>query len=50
MTARLQDLGVELRPDPSRVVARLFLPGEGITPRASRAGAIVRRILDLPQA
>lgn len=48
MTPRLLDLGVELRPDPSRVVARLFLPGEGVTPRPSRAGAIVRRILDLP--
>jgi len=46
--ARMHDLGVELRPDPSRVVARLFLPGEGITPKPSRAGAIVRRILDLP--
>ncbi|MEO8261169.1 MAG: glycoside hydrolase family 130 protein [Pseudolysinimonas sp.] len=39
---------MELLPDPSRVVARLFLPGEGITPKPSRAGAIVRRILDLP--
>lgn len=48
MTPRLRDLGVELLPDPSRVVARLFLPGEGHTPRPSRAGAIVRRILGMP--
>lgn len=48
MSPQLRDLGVELVPDPSRVVARLFLPGEGVTPKPSRAGAIVRRILDLP--
>ncbi|MCU1416502.1 MAG: glycosylase [Schumannella sp.] len=41
---------MELLPDPSRVVARLFLPGEGVTPKPSRAGAIVRRILDLPES
>lgn len=46
---RLRDLGVELLPDAARVVARLFLPGEGITPAPSRAGAIVRRILELPE-
>ena len=45
----MHDLGVELLPDPSRVVAQLFLPGEGLTPKPSRAGAIVRRILDLPE-
>jgi predicted GH43/DUF377 family glycosyl hydrolase len=45
----MHDLGVELRPDPSRVVARLFLPGEGVTHRPSRAGAIVNRILDLAE-
>ena len=49
MNARLHDLGVELRPDPGRVVARLFLPGEGVTPTRSRAGGIVRRILALPE-
>lgn len=49
MTAVLEDLGVELVPDPSRVVGRLFLPGEGIIPMPSRAGAIVRRILGMPE-
>jgi predicted GH43/DUF377 family glycosyl hydrolase len=48
VSARLQDLGVELLPDPSRVVARLFLPGEGVTPTRSRAGGIVSRILAMP--
>lgn len=44
MTVRLEDAGVELRPDPARVVTRLFLHGEGIARRPSRAGAIVRRL------
>lgn len=44
MSVVLHDLGVELSADPSRVVARLFLPGEGVAPRPSRAGAIVRRL------
>jgi predicted GH43/DUF377 family glycosyl hydrolase len=49
MTVVLEDLGVELVPDPSRVIGRLFLPGEGIAPVPSRAGAIIRRILSMPE-
>lgn len=48
MTTLLRDLGVELSPDPTRVVARLFLPGEGITPTRSRTKDIVDRIVAMP--
>ncbi|MEO8094447.1 MAG: glycoside hydrolase family 130 protein [Pseudolysinimonas sp.] len=50
MTALLRDAGVELLPDASRIVARLFLPGEGLLPKRSRAGDIVRRIRSTPPA
>lgn len=48
MTALLRDLGVELLADPARVVARLFLPGEGIIPTRSRTKDIVERIVAMP--
>ena len=38
-----------LDPDPSRVVARLFLPGEELAQPRSRASAIVARLLALPE-
>jgi predicted GH43/DUF377 family glycosyl hydrolase len=44
MTIEVRDVGVELQPDDSRVVARLFLPGEGYTRTGSRAGNIMERI------
>jgi predicted GH43/DUF377 family glycosyl hydrolase len=44
MTETLADAGIELGPDPSRVVARLFLPGEGFTRTGSRAAGIIERI------
>ena len=40
----------ELRADPSRVTARLFLPGEGPHLAHSRAGAIAARVLALDEA
>lgn len=40
----------ELLPDPSRVVARLFLPGEEPHAAHSRAGAIADRVLALDEA
>jgi predicted GH43/DUF377 family glycosyl hydrolase len=51
-TARplVHHLDAELRPDPSRVIARLFLPGEELPHGRSRAGAVVRRVLALPEA
>jgi predicted GH43/DUF377 family glycosyl hydrolase len=39
-----------LAPDPSRVVARLFLPGEEFPQSRSRAGAVVERVLALDEA
>lgn len=48
MTQLMQDAGAELRPDPSRVMARLFLPGEGYTRSGSRAGDIMDRINATP--
>jgi len=50
VTVLLTDLGVELRADPGRVVARLFLPGEGISPARSRTSDIVERIVAMPPA
>jgi predicted GH43/DUF377 family glycosyl hydrolase len=38
----------ELTADPGRVVARLFLPGEGLPSTHSRAARIVGRVLSLP--
>lgn len=40
----------ELRPDPSRVIAQLFLPGEEPHRGHSRAAAIVARVMALPDA
>ena len=37
-----------LHADPSRVVAQLFLPGEGVRSTRSRAAQIVDRVLELP--
>jgi predicted GH43/DUF377 family glycosyl hydrolase len=39
----------ELRPDPARVVARLFLPGEELHGLHSRVGSIVDRLLALDE-
>lgn len=39
-----------LRADTSRVVAQLFLPGEGVASTHSRAAQIVDRVLELPAA
>lgn len=43
----LHHTDARLRPDPSRVVARLFLPGEELPQVRSRAGAVVTRVLAL---
>ena len=42
-------LDAELRPDPARVVARLFLPGEEMYVSRSRVGAVVARILAMDE-
>jgi predicted GH43/DUF377 family glycosyl hydrolase len=47
----ITDTGIELRPDHHRVVTRLFVPGiEEVGPGDSRAGAVLQRILELPEA
>ena len=38
-----------LAPDPSRVLARLFLPGEELPGGRSRAGAVAGRVMGLPE-
>jgi hypothetical protein len=43
-------VAAELRLDPARVVARLFLPGEQPHQTRSRAGAIADRVLALDEA
>ncbi len=39
----------DMRPDPGRVIARLFLPGEDLPHGRSRAGNVVDRVLALPE-
>jgi predicted GH43/DUF377 family glycosyl hydrolase len=42
---------LELRPDPTRVIARLFLPGQEILANGmSRADAVIQRVLDMTEA
>ena len=38
-----------LRPDPARVIARLFLPGEELHRARSRASQVVARVMSLPE-
>jgi predicted GH43/DUF377 family glycosyl hydrolase len=44
----VRDAGVELRPDPRRVIADLFLPGESTPGSASRAEQVIARLRALP--
>jgi predicted GH43/DUF377 family glycosyl hydrolase len=47
---RAHRTGIELRPDPTRVVARLFLPGEEPHVAHSRAQEVVARVMALDEA
>lgn len=49
MTVAVEQHDAGLAPDPSRVVARLFLPGEGIASTRSRAAEIAARVMRIPQ-
>ena len=50
-SAVVTDAGIELRPDPTRVVTRFFVPGrEDVGPGDSRAGPVIERILGLDEA
>ncbi|HWH96759.1 MAG TPA: glycosidase-like protein, partial [Pseudolysinimonas sp.] len=46
----VRDSGAELRPDPSRVVADLFLPGESTPGASSRSEQVIARVLAAPRA
>ena len=49
-TVTVNETGIELVPDPSRVIARLFVPGrEEVGPGDSRAGPVIERILGLDE-
>jgi predicted GH43/DUF377 family glycosyl hydrolase len=41
--------GTEFAPDPSRVITKLFVPGEETPETRSRAAALIERVLDLPE-
>jgi len=49
MSVTAHDQGWELRGDPDRVIARLFLPGESVAPRRARAEIIAARVTALPE-
>jgi predicted GH43/DUF377 family glycosyl hydrolase len=49
VTPLVRHAAAELRPDVGRVVAKLFLPGEELPTTRSRAGAVVARVLALPE-
>jgi len=43
-------LDTRLNPDPARVIARPFLPGEELVSGQSRIGTLIDRVLSLPEA
>lgn len=48
--AAVTDTGIVLRPDPARVITRLFVPGrEELGPGESRAGLVIERVLALSE-
>jgi predicted GH43/DUF377 family glycosyl hydrolase len=50
VSAPLVDTGIVIRPDPTRVLGRFFVPGrEDLAPGASRAGGVVDRVLALSE-
>ena len=48
-TSLARRVEAQLAPDPARVVAKLFLPGEELPLGRSRAGAVIARVLALPE-
>lgn len=50
MSLDVRDSGAELRPDPARVIADLFLPGESTPGANSRSEQVVARVLAAPRA
>jgi len=48
--AMVTETGIELRPDPARVVLQFFVPGrEGVSPGDSRATPVIDRLLHLDE-
>ncbi len=50
MSERMLDAGAQLHPDPSRVILRLFLPGEEARDGHPRVSDVVARLFERPQA
>ena len=47
-TVHVTETGIDLQPDHSRVVLRLFVAGrEDVGPGDSRASVVIQRVLDL---
>jgi predicted GH43/DUF377 family glycosyl hydrolase len=49
LRALAHHVDAQLRPDPGRVIARLFLPGEELPNGRSRSAAVIARVLALPE-
>ena len=49
-TVSARRVPAQLHPDPARVIARLFLPGEEIITGRSRIGKLLDRVMALPEA
>ncbi|MEU7482079.1 hypothetical protein AB0A63_39345 [Lentzea sp. NPDC042327] len=47
MNARVTRSRLRLRPDPRRVITRLFVPGEKVPEHESRSAAVIRRVMAL---
>lgn len=46
----VQRTTLRLRPDPRRVITRLFVPGEDAPPYGSRAAAVIHRVMAMDEA
>ncbi|MEU7478246.1 glycoside hydrolase family 130 protein [Lentzea sp. NPDC042327] len=49
MNARVTRSPVRLRPDPRRVITKLFVPGEEVPEHESRSAAVIRRVMALDE-
>ncbi|WP_439658733.1 glycoside hydrolase family 130 protein [Lentzea sp. HUAS TT2] len=49
MNVRVTRGSLRLRPDPSRVITRLFVPGEEVPEHESRSAAVIRRVMALDE-
>lgn len=49
MNARVTRSSLRLRPDPRRVITKLFVPGEEVPEHESRSAAVIRRVMALDE-